>query len=236
MSSGSPPGDPGPSAAGPADDAPANSRPGNSGRTSADRASAVSTSAGSRLPSSRRFVALPIPAEVRERLAASLPQDPDLADGVRWTRPDGWHLTVAFLGDVEDRHVDQLIRTLEVGVATTTIIPKRLAVGELGTFGRRVLWIGVDPSPEGSLQALADAVRTALRRGGFPVDNRPMRPHVTLARAGRRPVSRAIVEATAAVTPDRSSTLAWKPNAIDLWRSQLGDGPARYTTEATIPL
>lgn len=188
-------------------------------------------------PSSRRFVALPVAAEIRDRLVASLPNDPSVADGLRWTRPDGWHLTMAFLGDVQDEQVDHLINTLEAGVAATTITPQRLEIGDIGTFGRRVLWVGVDASPEDSLRSLAEALRTALRGGGFPVDDRPLRPHVTLARAGRRPVTRRVVEACAsAVAHDGWHALAWTPNAIELWRSDLGEGPAHYTTEATIAL
>lgn len=192
---------------------------------------------GSAAATPRRFVALPVPAEVRERLAASLPTEPSVTDGVRWTRPESWHLTLAFLGDVDDRRFDHLVHTLKGGVAASRVAPRRLALDQLGTFGKRVLWIGVDASPEASLHVLADGVRAALRRGGYAVVDRPLRAHVTLARAGRRPVTRTLTDAcAAAITPDHASTLAWTPNAIEVWRSTLGSGPARYATEATIGL
>jgi RNA 2',3'-cyclic 3'-phosphodiesterase len=183
------------------------------------------------LPSARRFVALPVPTEVRAALAASLPRDDDRDDGLRWARPAGWHLTLAFLGDVDDARVDELVDAIGRGVSAAAHVPDRLELGEVGRFGRRVLWVGVIDEPEGSLTHLADGVRRALSDIELRIDDKPMHPHLTLARAGRRPVSAATVDAC-----DPPPAASWRPEAIELWRSHLGRGPARYESEASIPL
>lgn len=196
----------------------------------------MSSGAGGQRSTARRFVALPVPAEIRERLASALPRDPDLVDGLRWTRPEGWHLTVAFLGPVEDVRFDDVVAAVQAGIGLVPLPPARLEVGDVARFGRRVLWAGVRSEPDGWLADVARPIRAMLRDNGFPVDDKPMRPHLTLARAGRRPVTQAVVGSCALPDLDRVTALRWTPNAVELWRSELGHGPARYTSEATIPL
>lgn len=185
---------------------------------------------GDRPPAARRFVALPVPPDVRETLAAELPSDPATRDGRRWTRPEGWHVTLAFLGSVPDAAVGDLEAALTRAVSEADAPwPRDLRVAGPGTFGRRVLWVGLEDDPSGSLDALAQTVRDALADTGQAVDAKPLRAHVTLARAGRRPITSALLEQCG--HPPRVS---WRPDAIELWRSELGRGPARYVSEAVV--
>ena len=179
----------------------------------------------------RRFVALPIPAEIRDRLAAALPRDEDAPEGLRWARPEGWHVTLAFLGDVEDARVREVVDAIGRGVDAIDGPPERLELGEPGRFGRKVLWVAVIDEPQDSLRRVADEVRSALADIGLPSDAKPLHAHLTLARAGRSPVGDRTVAACAPPTGTE-----WRPDAIELWRSQLGQGPARYETEARIPV
>jgi len=183
-----------------------------------------------RPPSARRFVALPLPDGIRRSLAAQLPDDPELRDGRRWTRPDGWHVTLAFLGSVPDGSVP------DVEAALTQVLggpdanwPAQLRLAGFGTFGHRVLWVAVADDPRGALGALACGVRGALADAGHTVDDKPLRPHVTLARAGRRQITATLVAACG--DPPRAS---WQPETVELWRSELGRGPAHYAAEVVI--
>jgi RNA 2',3'-cyclic 3'-phosphodiesterase len=188
-------------------------------------------SEAARSATARRFVALPVPDEVRDRLEATLPQpdDPKLS-GLRWARSEGWHLTLAFLGEVADDRVSAITDAVTDGVAPLDRVPEHLRLTETGRFGRKVLWLGVEERPAGSLSALAAAVRAAVGSLGLEVDSKPLHAHVTLARSGRRPVTASAVAACR--IPDE---LSWQPPGVELWRSRLGDGPARYEVEATIP-
>lgn len=127
----------------------------------------------------RLFVAIDPPAEAVDSLHAVLPSD----DRLRWTAADRWHITLAFLGEVGESRVSAL--TERLGRAAARSAPMRLRLLGAGAFGRQVLWCGVDGDVDG-LSRLAERCRAAARRSSIPVEDRPFRPHVTLARARGR--------------------------------------------------
>jgi 2'-5' RNA ligase len=177
----------------------------------------------------RSFVALVPPAEVLAELGTALetlPAEPRL----RWTRPEQRHLTLAFLGEVDDRTGDRLVERLTRVARRHPPLNLSLAGG--GRFGDGVLWTGVD-GDRLALRRLVDSVRAAARRSGLPTEHRrPHRPHLTLARAAA-PVSdlRPLV---VALNDFVGST--WTARELHLVRSHLGEGPggsARHVTVAT---
>ncbi|MBD9732116.1 RNA 2',3'-cyclic phosphodiesterase [Streptomyces sp. H28] len=132
----------------------------------------------------RLFAALLPPEDVARSLAAEVALLRGLpgADALRWTGRPGWHLTLAFYGEVDDVLVPDLDARLERAAARTE--PFRLALGGGGRFGRgRVLWTGVDGDLR-TLRLLADRSEAAARKAGVPMeDHRRYRPHLTLARS-----------------------------------------------------
>ena len=152
--------------------------------------------------------------EARAREAAVLG-----AEALRWSRPDTWHLTLAFLGEVADRLVPELERRLRRGAARHPAAD--VALTGAGRFDGRVLWIGFSGEVTG-LKRLAASVQAASRRAGAGVDERPLRPHITLARA-RDPLDlRPAVAALAGYAGP-----PWTAHEIVLVRSRLGGGPGR---------
>jgi len=124
----------------------------------------------------RLFIAIEIPADLKKkigRLQVAI-------SGARWVPAEQIHLTLAFLGEVEESAVEQLSREL------ARIHPPefRLSFSGTGCFPDRrrprVLWIGVEPHPH--LQALAAMVHEVLLACGIPQEARPFSPHITLAR------------------------------------------------------
>ena len=103
----------------------------------------------------------------------------------RLARPDTVHVTVAFLGDVADERLDAVTEAL--GRAVDGPAPSvRLAGG--GRFGRgkfTVLWTGLDGDVD-ALRGLAGAARRSLKKARLPYDDRPWKPHLTIARPGDR--------------------------------------------------
>ena len=97
--------------------------------------------------------------------------------GLRWSDQAGWHLTLQFYGMVDEAREQQLreqLRSVEAGALN-------LAVQGMGTFERAgVLWAGVAPSME--LQELHRSVVAVGTACGFDTEERPYRPHITLAR------------------------------------------------------
>ncbi|WP_111640636.1 RNA 2',3'-cyclic phosphodiesterase [Marinimicrobium alkaliphilum] len=128
----------------------------------------------------RLFIAIELPDAVTAELGAL--REPGLK--ARWLEPAQMHLTVSFLGDLDDGvSSDRLSRALE-GVA---IEPLSVQVQGVGCFGpadqARVLWAGVGPI--GPLVELKGKVDRRLAAAGLSTDNRAYRPHITLARFGR---------------------------------------------------
>jgi 2'-5' RNA ligase len=151
----------------------------------------------------------------------------DLA-ALRWSEPDAWHLTLAFLGDVTPDRVGTLAE--ELARVATRHDAFDLPAGGLGGFpaaGRaRVAWYGIG-DPDGRLRRLADDVGRAVDL----VPDRPFAAHVTLARARGRSIDlrdwvREGDEPTGSLAVDR----------VELMRSHLGRGPSHYETLASVPL
>jgi RNA 2',3'-cyclic 3'-phosphodiesterase len=171
----------------------------------------------------RCFVALPVPAHVRALVTAATASAREAGHELTWTRPEGWHVTLAFLGAVPVADLEQ-VGCLVAGVASAAA-PIACEVGEVGRFGRRALWLGVEDDPVGAVARLGDELQTALVASGYLDEERSVRPHLTVARTSRRGGD--LEAAASAVAPVRAG---WEADAVELVRSDLGDGPARYTT------
>ena len=135
------------------------------------------------------FVALPLPEAVKEDLTEFLePRQEAGLQGLslRWTAPEQWHITLAFLPQVADRHTDELLERLERAASRRK--PLVLRVAGAGAFPHaghaKVLWAGLEHERE-ELARLADGVRAAAAKSGIEVDGGRFRPHLTMARLGR---------------------------------------------------
>jgi RNA 2',3'-cyclic 3'-phosphodiesterase len=133
----------------------------------------------------RAFVAV-VPEE--EALAPLVKRVPSLRERwpeLGWIAPERWHLTLCFLGEVEERITEVISGDLEAITKKTPRMSAQLGVG--GTFpgGRRprVVWVGVEVQPE--LAEMATEVAQAARRAGIDVDSRAYKPHITVARVRR---------------------------------------------------
>lgn len=190
----------------------------------------------------RLFVAVyPPPAALDDVLsqAARLRIGAAAASGinVRLAAREMLHLTLAFLGDVDEDRLPDVPAALERAVEgwRRTARPLRLRLGGGGRFGRdrfTILWVGVR-GDVADLRTLHAAVRRELRRARLPYDHRPYRPHLTLARPGDR-VDRAAVDADRETLHDYLGP-SWPVSEIVLVRSHLGPRP-RHEHLAAWPL
>ena len=131
------------------------------------------------------FAALVPPPEALEHLDAFLDVRRDVGD-LRWVQPDQVHVTLAFLADVPERALDDLVERLARAAGRRTGFATAVAGG--GAFpdaGRaKVVWAGLDLDEAGrtELDRLAAGCRAAGNRAGAPADGTRFRPHLTLAR------------------------------------------------------
>jgi RNA 2',3'-cyclic 3'-phosphodiesterase len=180
----------------------------------------------------RAFVALTLPDTVLAELAEAVaPLRAAAHPGLRWTPAAQWHVTLAFLGEIDETVLPSL--TERLARAARRHPPTALALGSGGRFGDRVLWIRVAGGGD-ALRRLAGSVGAAARRSGIAVEDRPYRPHVTLARARRGTDLRPAVEALRGFEGS-----PWTADAVALVRSRLGAGPggsAAHEIVGTWPL
>lgn len=127
----------------------------------------------------RLFVAVIPPRPVMLELRAALTTLPHDNPLLRWSRPETWHVTLAFFGEVAEDALDDLKERLGRAAARNT--PMELALAGGGHFGGRTLWTGVQGERD-RLGRLAESVNGVARRCHIKVDERPFRPHLTLAR------------------------------------------------------
>lgn len=165
----------------------------------------------------RLFVSISPPSSALDALDAELGPTRSVAPhGLRWTRPEQWHLTLAFLGEVPEADVPALTAGL-ADAQDERPMSLRLAGG--GCFGDRVLWVGLAGDVH-ALRTLAGATADAARAGGVVLEDKGFRPHLTLARAGKEhaDLRPAAAELAQIVGP------AWDVEAVHLVRSRLGAG------------
>lgn len=175
----------------------------------------------------RLFVAVPLPGDIRQRLALLSGGIP----GASWLAPDTLHLTLRFIGEVEE----DVAADIDDALARIRLPAFSLGLAELGLFatGRnlRTLWAGVERSaPLARLQA---KVETAVVAAGLPPEGRKFTPHVTLARLKNAPRGR-VEQVLAGHAGFRAG-----PFAVDrftLYSSLLTRDGAIHTPEVDYPL
>jgi 2'-5' RNA ligase len=173
----------------------------------------------------RMFVALVPPDPVIEHLAEFVSPRQEAEIRFRWTTPDQWHVTLAFMADVRDRQLAQLTDRLVRAARRRT--PFDVSIGGGGTFPdparATVLYTGVDAGPAAEeLRRLSVGARAAAGKAGAGVGGGAFHPHVTLARL-RIPTD--VTRWLRVLDAYRGPT--WRAVEVSLIESHLGEGPRR---------
>lgn len=176
----------------------------------------------------RLFVAAEIPEELKLRIESDVVDRLRVVEGARWTRPDGRHLTLKFIGNVEEALVPDIgdaVREASKGHRRFSA-----AFAELGGFPDlrrpRVLWVGVGAEEMG---LLASDIERALVPFGVAAEGRPFRGHLTLARFPRPRGIDALPDVSVPSEP-------FDVDEVVLFRSQLHPLGARYSVLERFPL
>ena len=129
----------------------------------------------------RAFIAIDLPEAIHAALNAAQERFRGASPDARWTRPEGIHLTLKFLGQITDAQLKQVVEALE---PIASFQPFPVEVNGFGFFPRterpRVFWAGVVAPP--ALRELAARVEDAMEKVGLAREDRSFAPHLTLAR------------------------------------------------------
>jgi 2'-5' RNA ligase len=180
----------------------------------------------------RAFVAVPIEDPVvRRRLEGARSLLPPL-HGLRWVPPGQLHFTLKFLGEIEEERVADARACVAAAARPTAGRPGpfRLSLEGLGAFPprgpARVVWAGCREGTE-ALSALAAAVEEAFAAAGFPREERPFSPHLTLARVKEPEAGRRLTRALVSVPPEPFGVVP--VSSLVLYRSELTPRGADYS-------
>jgi RNA 2',3'-cyclic 3'-phosphodiesterase len=180
----------------------------------------------------RAFIAIELPEAIRENLARRQARFRSVCPDARWTRPEGIHLTLKFLGEISGQQEAQVKKAL--GQIERF---EKFTVGARG-FGffpdakrPRVFWAALDAPPE--LARLAAQIESATASLGFPVENRSFSPHLTLARFKvPRPQPRLLELLATQADPLLGS---FEVSEYFLWESKLSPQGSEYRKVARFP-
>jgi RNA 2',3'-cyclic 3'-phosphodiesterase len=185
------------------------------------------------------FVAIELPAEALRLLGAIQEQvRANLGAGtgvLKWSRPEGIHMTLQFLGEVPGGRIGAIEQALRQAAASARAF--NLGVGGLGAFPNvrrpRVLWVGLTGDTDAAL-SLAAAVSANLAPLGFKPD-KPFSPHMTIARVreGTSPAQLAPISRILSLTDDTlPAPSTFRVEGISLMQSRLQPGGSAYTRVA----
>ncbi len=185
----------------------------------------------------RVFIALDLSAAAREALRRELGRLAHALPGVRLADPASLHLTLAFLGALDDDALAAVI-ALASEVARGTA-PFHLALASRGVFGPptapRVIWVGVGGEMT-RLLTLQARLADALASEGFPREQRPFAPHLTLARLKRQLAAEERQRLGALLAGPPPQPTRWRVADLRVMRSDLSATGARYTPLHIAPL
>lgn len=166
----------------------------------------------------RTFIALELPDAFAAEVAAVARILGEVVGG-RTMKPETFHITLAFLGDIPDADVRSAMDALDAACLRAHAVSLR--ADGLGKFGRSsdaTLWMGLRPAAE--LVGLAQVVREELAARDIAYDDKPFKPHITLVRRARIP------ETTLPDLPFPSDAVARR---VVLFKSALSQDGATYT-------
>lgn len=180
----------------------------------------------------RSFIAIALSDDIQTKLSQISNELQDRLKGVpvRWVPVANMHLTLKFLGDVSIANLEILKTVLEKEVSGHS--PFEISVGELGAFPNmrrpRVIWINIQAP--GELNAVQYGIETQLARLGYPAEERPFHPHLTLGRVNRTASTQDLQKICDVFSKYKVGFLgATRILTIDLYKSDLQPSGALYT-------
>jgi 2'-5' RNA ligase len=183
----------------------------------------------------RTFIAIEIPESVKKELAEAQDRLKGAGVDASWTRPQGIHLTLKFLGEVQDARIPEIMKALAGAAASTSGL--RIDITGVGTFpnpkNARVVWVGLSGDVE-KLLKLQRAVEESLIGLGFEREARAFTPHLTLGRIRSIRLREAWLKALEGIKDIRLS--GFEVPALSLMKSELKPSGAVYTEIGRIEL
>lgn len=187
----------------------------------------------------RTFIALEMNEGLQRHLSEIISQMAQALPRLRWVDPSGIHLTLAFLGELDDTQLEKAVQATEI--AAKQVSPFRYRLDKAGTFGPprqpRVIWVGID-EPTGTLTRLHQILRGELELHGFQTETRPFSPHLTLSRikAPLQPAEQQTLQRLLAEKTPMPPSPYYEVRQLSVMKSELSRAGAKYSSLQNCPL
>lgn len=183
----------------------------------------------------RMFVAIELSERVRQNVAGVLADLDRIGAAVRWVKPENLHLTLKFLGDVEEHRLSDLFAGTEEALRGGKAF--QITFRGLGAFPHlrrpRVFWIGIEQGAE-RLKTVQQRIESRLAELGFSRDTKAFAPHLTLGRVKKNP--RGIAELASAVERMSFGPEEMSVERVVVMKSVLTPEGPNYSRLRAVPL
>jgi 2'-5' RNA ligase len=183
----------------------------------------------------RTFVAVRLPETTRELLAGIAKQLADSEADVKWVLAGNFHITLKFLGDVDVDRLDDVYEAGNVAIERTS--PFEIVLSGVGAFPKpsrpNIIWVGIS-SGSTQLLGMAQRMEDSFEHIGFPKEDRPFSPHITI---GRTRSSRAVDRLVETIERLRDQHVdSFNAESVVVYKSELRSAGPIYTALKEYPL
>lgn len=179
------------------------------------------------MPKIRTFIAVEMPQNIKMELDKLITSFRGGGSGIRWVRAENMHITLRFLGDIEQDAVPGLAENIKS--KTDSFGRFDLALSGLGGFPNlrrpRVIWVGAG-SGEDKLRDLAAKVEAACGESRFGKADKPFNSHLTI---GRVKFSRGLDDILGKIEKTPFETAPFEVSAVTIFKSDLSPAGPKYT-------
>ena len=183
----------------------------------------------------RSFIAIELPLLIKSSIEEIQHKLKSSTADVRWVRPEGIHLTLKFLGNIEEERISEISDLVTQCASDISSFP--LTVRTLGAFPNeknpKVIWVSADDD-SCSLSKLHQALENRLSHIGFKVEKRAFSPHLTLGRLKSPKGKRELI--TTLADHKQSECGTFEAQEVCLFKSELKPSGALYTKLKIFPL
>lgn len=179
----------------------------------------------------RAFIAIELPEQIKDTLGKVQEQLKATGTDVKWVAPENIHLTLKFLGEVDEKKIEKVNAILEDVAKDKNSFSLRLS--SLGAFPKmhspRVIWAGVAEGDK-ETKEIAKALEEKIAKLGIPKESRPFSSHITLGRTRSNLNRQNLVENLERLAQEFSQDgLEFKATKITLFQSTLTPKGPIYT-------
>ncbi len=182
----------------------------------------------------RSFIAIELPETTKLSLAELQQEFKNCGTDIRWVKPENIHLTLKFLGNIEEKNVSSIVKKIEGACNKYTAFS--LEISGVGVFPNtkspRVLWVGVIGNEV--FNGLQQEIESGMASLGFQRENRKFIPHLTLGRFKSSQGKGALLDKIQLYENNRFGLI--DVMSISLMRSDLSPAGARHTRIAEVSL